>query len=88
MTKYGKPSSLLLTSARVGTDRGLHSTVPIPHGANSVLYVDYTGMPKFEGYNFALVVTCGLTRFTKVFPCSKHITGEETSPVVLCVWGT
>ena len=49
------------------SDRGPHSTLPIPHCANSVLYVDYTEMPKFGGYDFALVVTCGLTRFTRVF---------------------
>ena len=30
-------------------DRGLYSTLPIPHCANSVLYVDYTEMPKFGG---------------------------------------
>ena len=47
-------------------DRGLYSTLPIPHCANSVLYVDYTEMPKFGGYDFALVVTCGLARFTEV----------------------
>ena len=67
-------------------DRGLFSTLPIPHCANSVLYVDYTEMPKFEGYDFALVVTCGLTRFIRVFPCTKHITGEETIKI-LCVYG-
>ena len=60
-------------------DRGLYSTLPIPHCANSVLYVDYTGMPKFGGYDFALVVTCRLTRFTRVFPCTKHI----TAPMIL-----
>ena len=38
-------------------DRGLYSTLPIPHCANSVLYVEYTEMPKFGGYDFALVVT-------------------------------
>ena len=37
-------------------DRGLYSTLPIPHCAKSVLYVDYTEMPKFGGYDFALVV--------------------------------
>ena len=30
-------------------DRGLYSILPIPHRANSVLYVDYTEMPKFLG---------------------------------------
>ena len=48
-------------------------------------------MPKFGGYDFALVVTCGLTRFTRVFPCTKHITAEETIKILLeewfCVYG-
>ena len=72
-------------------DRGLYSTLLIPHCANSVLYVDYTEMPKFGGYDFALVVTCGLTRFTRVFPCTKHITGEKNIKKLLeewfCVYG-
>ena len=41
---------------------------PIPHCANSVLYVDYTGMPKLGGYDFALMIAFGLTRFTRLFP--------------------
>ena len=73
-------------------DRGLYSTLPIPHCANSVLYVDYTEMPQFGSYDFALVVTCGLTRFTRVSPCTKHISGEETIKLLLeewfCVYGT
>ena len=72
-------------------DRGLYSTPPIPHCSNSVLYVDYTDMHKFGGYDFALVATCGLTRFTRVFSCTKHITGEETIKILLeewfCVYG-
>ena len=48
-------------------------------------------MPKFGGYDFALVGTCGLTRFTRVFPCTKHITGEATIKILLeewfCVYG-
>ena len=67
-------------------DRGLYSTLPIPHCANSVLSLDYTEMPKFGGYDFALVVTCGLTRFTRVFPCTKHMTGEETIKILLEEW--
>ena len=73
------------------SDTGLHSTLPILHCGNSVLYVDYTEMPKFGGCDFALVVTCGLTRLTRVFPCTKHITGEETVNILLeewfCVYG-
>ena len=67
-------------------DRRLYSTLPIPHCANSVLYVDYTEMLKFRGYDFALVVTCGLTRFTRVFPCTKPITAEETIKILLAEW--
>ena len=67
-------------------DRGPYWTLPIPHCANSVLYVDYTEMPKFGGYDSALVVTSGLTRFTRVFPCTKHITGEETITILFEEW--
>ena len=72
-------------------DRGLYLTLHIPHCANSFLHVDYTEMPKFGGYDFHLVVTCGLTRFTREFPCTQHITGEETIKILLeewfCVYG-
>ena len=72
-------------------DRGRYSTLPILHCANSVLYVDYTEISKFWGYDFALVVNCGLTRFTRVFTCTKHIRGKETIKIVLeewfCVYG-
>ena len=37
------------------------------------------------------MVTCGLTRFTRVFSCTQHITGEETIRILLeqwfCVYG-
>ena len=67
-------------------DRGLYSTLRIPHCANSVLDADYKEMPRLGGYDFALVVTCGLTRFTRVFPCTKQITGEETIKILLEEW--
>ena len=60
-------------------DRGLVSSLPIPYCANSLLYTDFIhGLPKFGAYDGCLVVTCGLTRFTRVFPCNKKITGEQT----------
>ena len=31
----------------------------------------------------ALVVTCGLTRFTGVFPCNKSLTRKETTKILL-----
>ena len=58
------------------SDRGLVSSLPIPYCANSPLYVDFIhSLPKVGGYDSCLVVTCGLTRFTRAFPCSKKITG-------------
>ena len=64
-------------------DRGLYSTLFIPHSANNVLYVDYTEVPKFGFCDFTLSVTCGLTRFTGVFSCTKHITGKVTIKILL-----
>ena len=67
-------------------DRGLYWTLSIPNYASSVLYVDYTEMSKFGGCDFALVVKCGLTRFNRVFRCTKHINGEETIKILLEEW--
>ena len=68
-------------------DPGLVSSLPIPYCANSLLYVDFIhGLPKFGGYDSSLVVTCGLTRFTRVFPCSKKITGEQTVKILVEQW--
>ena len=60
-------------------DRGLNSSLPMAYCANSLLYVDFIhGLPRFSGYDSCLVVTCGLSRFTCVFPCNKKITGRQT----------
>ena len=73
------------------TNTGLYSTLLIAHCANSVLYLDYTEIPKFEGDDFAPVVTCGLTRSARVLRSTKHITEEETIMILLeellCVYG-
>ena len=58
-------------------DRGLVSSLPIPHCANSLLYVDFIhGLPKFGGYDSRLVVT-------RAFPCNKKITGEQTVKILV-----
>ena len=60
-------------------DRGLISSLPIPYCANSLLYKDFIhGLPRLGGYDSCLVVTCCLSRFTRVSPCNKKITGEQT----------
>ena len=68
-------------------DRGLVSSLPIPYCANSLLYVNFIhGLLKFGGYDSCLVVTCGLTRFTRAFPCHKKITGEQTVKILVEEW--
>ena len=65
-------------------DRGLISSLPIPCCTNSLLYGDFThGLPHFGGYESCLVVTCGLSGFTRVFPCNKKITGEQTEKMLV-----
>ena len=72
---------------RDSRDRGLVSSLPIPYRANSLLYADFIhGVPKFGGYDSCLVVTCGLTRFTRAFPCNKKITGEQNVKILVEGW--
>ena len=54
-------------------DRGLISSLYITYSANSLLYVDFIhSLPRSGGYDSCLVVTCGLSRFTRVFSCNKE----------------
>ena len=68
-------------------DRGLVSSLPIRYCANSLFYVDFIhGLPRFGGYDSCLVVTCGLSSFTRAFPCNKKITGEQTVKILVEQW--
>ena len=59
-------------------DRGLVSSLPIPYWANSLLYSDSIhGLPKLGGYHICLVVTFGLTRFTRRSPAPKRSQGTR-----------
>ena len=68
-------------------DRRLISSLPIPYCTNSLLCVHFIhGLPRFSGYDSCLVVTCGLSRFTRVFPCNKKITVEQTVKMLVEQW--
>ena len=58
-------------------DRGPYNSLPIPYCRNSVMYVDFVAQKKFGGYNNVLVVTCTLTRYTRVFPFGTRCTSED-----------
>ena len=67
--------------------RGLISSLPIPYCINSLLCMDFShGLPRFGVYDSCLVVTCGLSRFTHVFPCNKKITREQTVKMLVEQW--
>ena len=69
---------------RDSPDLGLVSSLPIPYCAESLLYLDFIrGLRKFGGYDSCLVVTSGLTRLTRAFPCNKKITGEHTVNILV-----
>ena len=44
------------------------------------------GLPEWGGYDSCLVVTCGLTRFTRAFPCNEKITEEQTVKTLVERW--
>ena len=68
-------------------DRGPVFSLPIDFCANSLLYMDFIhGLPKFGCYDSCLVVTCGLTRFSRALPCNKKVTGEQTVKGLVEQW--
>ena len=72
---------------RDSRDRGLISSLPIPYCTNYLLYVVFIhGLPRFGGYDSCLVVPCALSRFTRVFPCNKKITGEQAVEMLVEQW--
>ena len=65
----------------------LVSSLPIPYCANSLFYVDFIhSLPNFSGYGSCVVVTSGLTRFTRAFLCNKKIPGEQTVQFLVEQW--
>ena len=63
------------------------TSLSIPYCTNSLLYVDFIhGRPGFDGYDSCLVVTCGLSRFTRVLPCNKKRTDEPTVKMLVGQW--
>ena len=67
-------------------DRGLVGALPIPELGNQSLYVDFVEVPKFGGLNYILMVCCALTRFCRVYPCTKRIDGEQAFEIPFKEW--
>ena len=74
------------TKANTAADRGEVSNLPIPNQMNSILYVDFMHLPKFAGHDFALLVTDGLSRYSRVFPLTKKVDGEGVLKEIFEGW--
>ena len=68
-------------------DSGLICSLPIAYCANSLLYAElFHYFPRLGGYDGCLVVPCGLSRFTRVFSCSKRFAVEQTVKMLVKQW--
>ena len=72
--------------ANTAADRGEVRNLPIPNQMNSILYVDFMELPKFAGHDFALLVTDGLSRYSRVFPLTKKVDGEGVLKEIFEGW--
>ena len=76
MTAVAKDCHCILGTPNSQVDRGETGNLPIAHMVNSVMYLDFMHLPHYVGHNFALLVTCGLSRFVRVFPMKKKADSE------------
>ena len=67
-------------------DRGLIGALPIPHLINDMIYVDFVQVNEFNGHDYVLTVVDGLSRFVRLFPCKKSITGEKAFKLIFEGW--
>ena len=58
----------------------------IPKMVDNVIYLDFTKMPKYSGSDFALLVTCSLSRYTRFFPMTKRCNGETVLKELFKGW--
>ena len=72
--------------ANTAADLGEVRNLPIPNQMNSILYVDFMELPKFAGHDFALLVTDGLSRYSRVFPLTKKVDGEGVLKEIFEGW--
>jgi hypothetical protein len=78
MTEVTRDCHCILGKPNSQVDRGEMGNLPIPQMVNSVVYLDFMHLPHYAGHNFALMVTCGLSRFARVFPMNKKADSEWT----------
>ena len=58
----------------------------MPNQMNSILYVNFTELPRIAGHDFALLVTDGLSRYSRVFPLTLKEDGKGVLKVISEGW--
>ena len=86
MTEVTKDCHCMLGKPNSQVNRGEMGNLPIPHMVNSVVYLDFMHLPHYAGHNFALMVTCGLSRFARVFPMNKKANSETVLKTLFEEW--
>ena len=86
MTALTKDCHCIMGKRNSQVDRGEMGNLPIPHTVNSVVYLDFMHLPHYAGQNFALLVTCGLSRFARVFPTNKKADSETVPKTLFEEW--
>ena len=86
MTEVMKDCHCILGKPNSQVDRGEMGNLPIPHMVSSVVYLDFMHLPHYVGHNFALMVTCGLSRFARVFPMNKKADSETVLKTLFEEW--
>ena len=71
MDTVTKDCHCILAKPSSQVDRGEMWNLPIPHMVNSVVYLDFMHLLHYAGLDFALLVSCGLLRFVRVYPLDK-----------------
>ena len=78
--------SCLLSKQNTQSDRSLQGALHIPQLVNTTVYIDFTEVDSYDRHDYILVITDGLTRFCRAFPCTRHITGEEALLIFFRDW--
>ena len=72
--------------ANTAADRPEVRNLSIPNQMNSILYLDFMELPKFAGRDFTLLVTDGLSRYSRVIPLTKKVDGEGVLKEIFEGW--
>ena len=72
--------------ANTAADRGVVRNLPIPNQMNPILYMAFMELPRFAGHDFALLVTDGLSPWSREVTLTKKVDGEGVLKEIFEGW--